>query len=70
LKKANIRLIGELVQKTEAEMLATKNFGRKSLTEIKDVLKELGLTLGMKIPDFDPEKVLGKKKEEGENNEA
>ncbi len=70
LRKADIKLIGELVQKTEAEMLATKNFGRKSLNEIKDVLKEMGLTLGMNIPDFDPEKVLGKKKEEGVNNEA
>lgn len=70
LKKANIRLIGELVQKTEAEMLATKNFGRKSLNEIKDVLKELDLSLGMEIPDFDPEKVLSKKKEEGVRNEA
>ncbi len=70
LKKANIRLIGELVQKTEAEMLATKNFGRKSLNEIKDVLKDLDLSLGMEIPDFDPEKVLSKKKEEGVTNEA
>jgi DNA-directed RNA polymerase subunit alpha len=70
LRKADIKLIGELVQKTEAEMLATKNFGRKSLNEIKDVLKDMGLTLGMNIPEFDPEKVLGKKKEEGVNNEA
>ena len=58
LRKANIRLIGELVQKTEAEMLATKNFGRKSLNDIKDKLKELGLSLGMKIEGFDPNKVL------------
>ncbi len=72
LKKSNIRLIGELVQKTEADMLATKNFGRKSLNEIKDVLKDLGLSLGMTVTDFDPDKVLHNvnKKEEGVNNEA
>jgi len=52
LKNANIRYIGELVQKTEAEMLKTKNFGRKSLNEIKEVLSEMGLTLGMKLEDF------------------
>ena len=63
LRKANIRLIGELVQKTEAEMLATKNFGRKSLNDIKDKLKELGLSLGMKIEGFDPNKVLLQKNE-------
>ncbi len=63
LRKANIRLIGELVQKTEAEMLATKNFGRKSLNDIKDKLKELGLSLGMKIEGFDPNKVLMEDKE-------
>lgn len=56
LKNAQIRLIGELVQKSEAEMLKTQNFGRKSLNEIKDILAEMGLTLGMKIDDFpDPE---------------
>ncbi|NIQ96615.1 MAG: DNA-directed RNA polymerase subunit alpha [Desulfuromonadales bacterium] len=56
LKNANIRLIGELVQKTEAEMLKTQNFGRKSLNEIKDILAEMGLTLGMKLENFpDPE---------------
>ena len=52
LKNANIRYIGELVQKTEAEMLKTKNFGRKSLNEIKEVLSEMGLTLGMKLEGF------------------
>ena len=56
LQNANIKLIGELVQKTEAEMLKTKNFGRKSLKEIKQVLSELGLELGMSIDNFDPEK--------------
>ncbi|HEY7402024.1 MAG TPA: DNA-directed RNA polymerase subunit alpha C-terminal domain-containing protein, partial [Candidatus Angelobacter sp.] len=51
LKNANIRTIGELVQKTEAEMLKTKNFGRKSLNEIKEILASMGLSLGMKIDD-------------------
>src|SRR5689334_24072737 len=49
LKNANIQSIGELVQKTEAEMLKTKNFGRKSLNEIKEILGTIGLSLGMKI---------------------
>ncbi|MCM2255863.1 MAG: DNA-directed RNA polymerase subunit alpha [Vicinamibacteria bacterium] len=49
LKNANIRTIGDLVQKTEAEMLKTKNFGRKSLNEIKEILGGMGLSLGMKI---------------------
>jgi DNA-directed RNA polymerase subunit alpha len=51
LKNANIQSIGELVQKTEAEMLKTKNFGRKSLNEIKEILAQMGLSLGMKIDD-------------------
>jgi len=71
LKNANIQSIGELVQKTEAEMLRTKNFGRKSLNEIKEILANMGLSLGMRIdahgrlvspppssgvgPDFGPE---------------
>src|SRR5512139_3163332 len=49
LKNANIRTIGELVQKTESEMLKTKNFGRKSLNEIKEILATMGLSLGMKL---------------------
>jgi DNA-directed RNA polymerase subunit alpha len=52
LKNADIRLIGDLVTKTEAEMLKTKNFGRKSLNEIKDLLAEMGLALGMNV-EFD-----------------
>src|ERR1700756_1832311 len=51
LKNANIQTIGELVQKTEAEMLKTKNFGRKSLNEIKEILASMGLSLGMKIDE-------------------
>ncbi|MEQ1875217.1 MAG: DNA-directed RNA polymerase subunit alpha [Bdellovibrionia bacterium] len=54
LKNANIRYIGELVMKTEAEMLKTKNFGRKSLNEIKEILAEMGLALGMKIEGWPP----------------
>ena len=53
LKNAGINTIGELVQKTEAEMLKTKNFGRKSLSEIKDILNEYNLSFGMKL-DFSP----------------
>lgn len=52
LKNANIRTIGELVQKSEAEMLKTKNFGRKSLNEIKEILSGMGLSLGMKLDDW------------------
>ena len=54
LKNANIQYIGGLVQKTEVEMLKTKNFGRKSLNEIKEVLAEMGLTLGIKLENFVP----------------
>lgn len=56
LKNADIKFIGELVQRSEQEMLKTKNFGKKSLNEIKDVLQEMGLSLGMKIEGFSPEK--------------
>lgn len=52
LQNANIHYIGDLVQKTEAEMLKTKNFGRKSLKEIKEILAQMGLALGMKIPNW------------------
>ena len=50
LKNDNIDYIGDLVQKTEAEMLRTPNFGRKSLNEIKEVLVQMGLHLGMEVP--------------------
>jgi DNA-directed RNA polymerase subunit alpha len=49
LKNANIRTLRELVQKTEGDMLKTKNFGRKSLNEIKDILASMGLSLGMRL---------------------
>jgi DNA-directed RNA polymerase subunit alpha len=55
LKNAEINKIYQLVQKTEAEMLKTKNFGRKSLNEIKEVLTEMGLSLGMKLEGFEPQ---------------
>lgn len=54
LKNANIRYIGELVVRSEAEMLKTKNFGRKSLNEIKEILSEMGLNLGMKVEGWPP----------------
>jgi DNA-directed RNA polymerase subunit alpha len=54
LQNANIRTIGDLVQRTEAEMLKTKNFGRKSLKEIKEILSEMGLSLGMKLENWNP----------------
>ena len=52
LQNANIKLIGELVQKSEGEMLKTKNFGRKSLKEIKEILADMGLSLGMQIDNW------------------
>jgi DNA-directed RNA polymerase subunit alpha len=68
LKNAGIKLIGELVSRTEAEMLKTQNFGRKSLNEIKDVLADMGLTLGMSLDEFpDPEtlrRIRGEAQEE------
>ena len=68
LKNAGIKLIGELVSKTEAEMLKTQNFGRKSLNEIKDILSEMGLTFGMKLEGFPDQEIMsrlrGEQKEE------
>jgi len=65
LKNDNIVYIGDLVQKTEAEMLRTPNFGRKSLNEIKEVLSTMGLRLGMELPAWPPENIeeLAKKLE-------
>lgn len=57
LQNANIRYIGDLVQKTESEMLKTKNFGRKSLKEIKEILAEMGLSLGMKLENWPPKQL-------------
>jgi DNA-directed RNA polymerase subunit alpha len=66
LKNDNIVYIGDLVQKTEAEMLRTPNFGRKSLNEIKEVLASMGLRLGMELPAWPPENIeeLAKKLEQ------
>jgi DNA-directed RNA polymerase subunit alpha len=63
LQNANIRYIGELVQRTEAEMLKTKNFGRKSLNEIKEVLASMGLELGMGLDTFPERKDIEKSRE-------
>lgn len=57
LKNDNIVYIGDLIQKTEAEMLRTPNFGRKSLNEIKEVLASMGLHLGMEVPAWPPENI-------------
>ncbi len=66
LKNDNVVYIGDLIQKTEAEMLRTPNFGRKSLNEIKEVLAGLGLHLGMDVPDWPPDNIeeLAKKFDE------
>ncbi len=72
LKNANITLIGELVQRSEPEMLKTKNFGRKSLNEIKAILEEMGLSLGMKLDNFPPADLAdgGEDNHEDSDNEA
>ena len=66
LKNDNIVYIGDLVQKTEPEMLRTPNFGRKSLNEIKEVLKMMSLELGMEVEGWPPENIedLAKRHEE------
>jgi len=69
LKNAGIRYIGELVQKTDQEMLKTQNFGRKSLNEIKTVLASMGLSLGMKV-DFHPPDTAESEKEEQAEKES
>ena len=66
LKNDNIFYIGDLVQKTEGEMLRTPNFGRKSLDEIKEVLLSMSLSMGMDLPGWPPENIeeLSKKYED------
>ena len=66
LQNANIKYIGELAQRSEGEMLKTKNFGRKSLNEIKDILAGMGLSLGMIIENFPSRKDIEKMKEKEE----
>ena len=68
LKNDNIVYIGDLVQKTEPEMLRTPNFGRKSLNEIKEVLNTMSLYLGMEIPNWPPDNIAELSKKLEENN--
>ncbi|MBI5494374.1 MAG: DNA-directed RNA polymerase subunit alpha [Deltaproteobacteria bacterium] len=70
LQNANIKYIGDLVQKSESEMLKTKNFGRKSLKEIKDVLADMGLSLGMKLEAWPPKDLLAPATGSGGNGGA
>ncbi len=67
LQNAKINLIGELVQKTDAEMLKTKNFGRKSLNEIKAILTDMGLSLGMKLDFFAPSQDLDDEEDDADS---
>jgi DNA-directed RNA polymerase subunit alpha len=66
LKSANIALVGELVQRLENDMLRTKNFGKKSLDEIKRMLAEMGLDFGMKIENFEKKYKDWKRKQQNE----
>lgn len=66
LRSANISLVGELVQRSEAEMLKTKNFGRKSLDEIKSVLLDMGLDFGMRVDNFEKKYQEWKRKQQNE----
>ena len=68
LKNDNIIYIGDLVQKTEPEMLRTPNFGRKSLNEIKEVLSTMSLYLGMEIPNWPPDNIAELSKKLEDNN--
>lgn len=70
LQNADIKYVGELVQRTEAEMLKTKNFGRKSLNEIKEILQEMGLELGMKLENFPSREELDRRRIEREKESA
>jgi DNA-directed RNA polymerase subunit alpha len=70
LQNADIKYIGELVQKTEQEMLKTKNFGHKSLNEIKEILREMGLELGMKIDHFPSREEIESRKRANEKESA
>jgi DNA-directed RNA polymerase subunit alpha len=65
LKNADIKFIGDLVQKTEIEMLKTKNFGRKSLNEIKEILNEMGLRFGMKLENWPPDELNESEEKKG-----
>jgi len=68
LKNADIKYIGELVQKSEQEILMTKNFGRKSLNEIKEILSCMGLRLGIKLDNFPPREELDRSASKRKDN--
>ncbi len=70
LQNADIKFIGELVQKSEAEMLKTKNFGRKSLNEIKETLTALDLSFGLKLESFPPREELERRRLQKEKESA
>lgn len=70
LQNADIKYIGELVQKTEQEMLKTKNFGHKSLNEIKEILREMGLELGMRLENFPPREDIERRRQAKEKETA
>jgi DNA-directed RNA polymerase subunit alpha len=70
LQNADIKYIGELVQKTEQEMLKTKNFGHKSLNEIKEILREMGLELGMRVEHFPSREEIEARKRAAEKESA
>lgn len=70
LQNADIKYIGELVQKTEQEMLKTKNFGHKSLNEIKEILREMGLELGMKLENFPSREEIERRRQAKEKDTA
>jgi DNA-directed RNA polymerase subunit alpha len=70
LQNADIKYIGELVQKTEADMLKTKNFGRKSLNEIKEILEDMGLSLGLKLEGFPSREELDRRRLQKERESA
>ena len=70
LKNANIQTIAELVTKTDGEMLKTRNFGRKSLNEIKEILEEMGLHLGMKIEEEDLKQIIQAQKKKETDTEV
>jgi len=70
LQNADIKYVGELVQRTEQDMLKIKNFGRKSLTEIKEILADMGLSLGMRLENLPPRSELDRMREEQERRES
>ena len=70
MKNANIQTIAELVTKTDGEMLKTRNFGRKSLNEIKEILEQMGLHLGMKVEEEDLKQIIQAQKKKETDTEV